>query len=100
METKTTTEYEKRDVVTSTIQSTLLLFFILFTLVFIDTFVHEGAHVISNLSHGLTIQLFFAHPFTMNGFVSIAGSGSLTVWDFAAGHVATVLISLPLFILL
>lgn len=100
METKTTTEYEKRNVDASTIRSMLLLFFILFTLVFIDTLVHEGAHLISNLSHGLTIQLFFAHPFTMNGFVSIVGPGSSTVWDFAAGHIATVLISLPLFILL
>ncbi|MFW9958535.1 MAG: hypothetical protein ACFFCT_10730 [Candidatus Odinarchaeota archaeon] len=100
METKTDTEHQARNVVTSTIQSTLLLFFILFPMIFIDSLIHEGAHLLASWSPEVTVYLFYVHPFSMDGFVFVYGFGGFTVWELAAGHVTPVLISLPLFLLL
>jgi hypothetical protein len=69
-------------------------------MLFMDNLIHEGAYALSNLAHGLTVRLFYAHPFSMMGFVNVYPPGALTVWDYAAGYVATFLISLPLFIYL
>ncbi len=100
METKTNTEHKASNVFTSTLQSTLLLFFIIFPVLFMDTLIHEGAHAIVGLVNGATIHMVYAHPFSMIGFVTAYEPYSPTVWGLAAGHVATILISLPLFIFL
>lgn len=100
MQMEASTEYKASGVFATTIQSTLLLFFTLFPLMFMDMFIHEGAHALSNLAHGLTVRMFYAHPFSMNGFVTSYPPSALTVWDYAGGHVGTVMISLPLFIFL
>jgi hypothetical protein len=100
MQTKANTEHKARGVFTATIQSTLLLFFTLFPLMFMDTLIHEGGHALSNLAHGLAVRLFYVHPFSMNGYTILNLPWALTAWDYAAGHVATFIISLPLFIFL
>jgi hypothetical protein len=70
VQTKVNTEHEARGVFTTTIQSTLLLFFTLFPLMFMHALIHEGAHALSGLAHGVVIRLFYAHPFSMNGYVN------------------------------
>jgi hypothetical protein len=99
-QTKANIEHEARGVITTTIQSTLLLFFTLFPLMFMYTLIHEGAHALSGLSHGEVIRLFYAHPFSMNGYVNPNQLFALTVWGYASGHVLPFLISLPLFVFL
>jgi uncharacterized BrkB/YihY/UPF0761 family membrane protein len=66
-QTKAYTEHEARGVFTTTIQSTLLLFFTLFPLMFMYALIHEGAHALSGLSHREVIRLFYAHPFARMG---------------------------------
>jgi hypothetical protein len=79
MQTQANTEHKARGVLTSTIQSTLLLFFTLFPLMFMDTLIHEGAHALSSLTHGVTVRLFYAHPFSMMGVVNAYPPSALTV---------------------
>ncbi len=53
----------------STAQSTLMLFFLLFPLTFMELILHEGGHALNNLTQGSSIDVFYAHPFTFNGYV-------------------------------
>ncbi|MDR9452087.1 MAG: hypothetical protein RI637_12830, partial [Acidimicrobiia bacterium] len=85
---------------TTTIRSTLLLFLTLLPMMFMFELVHEGAHALSHLAHGGAVRFFSAGPFPMGAYFTPVQPSSLTVWDYASGHVVTLTASLLLFALL
>jgi hypothetical protein len=65
MQTKANSEDRAPSAFTTTMQSTLLLCFTLFLLSFMSVLVHEGAHALSDLAHGVGVRLFYAHPLVL-----------------------------------
>ncbi len=81
---------------TAAIQSTLLLFFLLFLLRFMGLILHEGGHALYLLIRGYSITLY-VHPFAFSGYARpMADFG---VWTHISGSAAAIpaalLISLP-----
>ena len=69
-------------------------------MMFMYELIHEGAHALSHLSHGGVVRFFSAGPFSSGGYVTPVQPSSLTIWDYASGHVVTLTASLLLFALL
>jgi hypothetical protein len=51
------------------IQSALLLFCTLFPLNFLHLIFHEGGHALVDIANGGKVDLFYVHPFALNGYV-------------------------------
>ena len=81
----------------STVQSMLLLFFLLFPLTFMELILHEGGHAVDKLTHGFAINIFYAHPFSFNGYVRPFSDWN-SIWRHASGAVVSILVSLLIFV--
>ena len=92
-------EVEKKtaSLLVSTVLSILLLFFLLFPLTFMELILHEGGHALDKLTHSFAIQIFYAHPFSFNGYVRPFSDWN-SVWRHASGAVVSILVSLLIFI--
>jgi len=62
-------------------------------------FFHEGGHALFNLSKGLPVTLFYAHPFSFVGFIRPMVD-YYNVWQHLSGIVVEVLVSILIFIIL
>ena len=83
----------------STLQPTLLLFLILFPLSFMHLILHEGGHALVHLLLKGKVDVFYAHPFALDGYVRPFLSTN-NLWNHAAGSIAEFLVPLSLFILI
>lgn len=83
---------------TSTIQSTLLLFIILFTVNFMSLTLHEGGHALVHLILGGEVDVFYVHPFALDGYVRPFLDEN-NVWNHAAASIMEISVSLLLFII-
>ncbi len=81
---------------TAAIQSTLLLFCLLFLLRFMGLILHEGGHALYLLLRGFAITLY-VHPFAFSGYAR--PMVDFSVWTHVSGSAvaipAALLISLP-----
>ena len=83
---------------TAIVQSTLLFFLILFPVSFILLLLHEGGHALVNLALGSKVEVFYAHPFALDGYVRPFGAVE-NVWQDAAGNILAHLTTLLIFLL-
>lgn len=90
-------EKKTTNLLISAVQSMLLLFYLLFPLTFMELIVHEGGHAVDKLTHGFAIKIFYAHPFSFNGYVRPFSEVN-SVWRHASGAVVSILISLLIFV--
>jgi hypothetical protein len=80
------------------IQSALLLFCTLFPLNFLTLIFHEGGHALVDIANGGRIDLFYVHPFALNGYVRpISDWGSITM--HVAGGISGLAAALVIFFL-
>ena len=82
----------------STLQSILLLFCLLFPLSFMQLILHEGGHALIHLILGGRIDVFYAHPFALDGYVRPILYWD-NVWTHVSGPVVAILVSLLIFTL-
>jgi len=68
----------------SALQSTFLLFLLLFPVNFMYLLFHEGGHALANLPHRGNSLLLFAHPFSFSGYIMPVFDWN-SVWFHAAG---------------
>ncbi len=54
---------------TEIVQSTLLFTLVLFPVSFMLLLLHEGGHALANLALGSKVEIFYAHPFALDGYV-------------------------------
>lgn len=90
-------EKKTTNLLISAVKSMLLLFFLLFPLTFMELILHEGGHALDKLTHGFAIKIFYAHPFSFNGYVRPFFDLN-TVWGHASGAVVSILVSLLIFV--
>jgi hypothetical protein len=64
-----------------------------------ELILHEGGHALVHLINGEPITIFYAHPFSFNGYVR-PFSNLNSVWRHASGAVASIMVSLLFFVLL
>src|SRR5512139_950225 len=83
---------------TAIVQSTLLFFLVLFPVSFMLLLLHEGGHALANLALGSTEEVFYAHPFALDGYVRPFAAVE-NAWQDAAGNILTHLATLLIFIL-
>jgi hypothetical protein len=85
----------------STFQSFLKLFFALFPIAFVTFFLHEGGHALASIAQEVKITSIrlYIHPFAFSGFSRPIGNW-YSVWTHTSGHLAAILVSLLIFILL
>lgn len=83
---------------TAIVQSTLLFTLVLFPVSFMLLLLHEGGHALVNLALGGKVEVFYAHPFALDGYVRPFAAVE-NVWQDAAGNLLAHLTSLLIFIL-
>ena len=83
---------------TAILQSTLLFFLVLFPVSFMLLLLHEGGHALVNLALGSKVEVLYAHPFALDGYVRPFAAVE-NVWEDAAGNILAHLTSLLIFIL-
>jgi hypothetical protein len=84
---------------TSSLQSTLVVFLLFFPVTFMSMFLHEAGHALVNLIQGDPVRFLYAHPFSFLGYVRPM-SDYYSIWLHASGAVFEILISAVVFILL
>ncbi len=84
---------------TPVLQSTLLLFLSIFPVSFLYLFLHEGGHALVHLILGAEIDVFYVHPFALDGYVRPFLDVE-NVWNDAAGNGVEILVSLLIFLLI
>ncbi len=82
----------------ATIQSTLQFTLVLFPVSFMLLLLHEGGHALMNLALGSKVEVFYAHPFALDGYVRPFAAVE-NVWEDAAGNILAHLMSFLIFIL-
>ena len=85
--------------IVTTLQSTLLVFFLFFPITFMSKFLHEVGHALVNLIEGFPVHFLYAHPFSFLGFVR-PGGNYYNIWGHASGEIFELLVSAVIFILL
>jgi hypothetical protein len=78
-------------------RSFLLLFLLLFPLNFLYLVFHEGGHALQTLFLGGPVDMFYVHPFSLNGYVRPFAFMD-NPWHHAAGPLLGVLASLLIFL--
>ncbi len=80
------------------IQSALLLFFTLFPLSFLCLIFHEGGHALAEVMSGGTVDLFYVHPFSLNGYIRpVSDWGNIGM--HVAGGISGLVVALGIFLL-
>lgn len=83
---------------TAIAQSTLLFFLVLFPVSFMLLLLHEGGHALMILALGSKVEVLYAHPFALDGYVRPFAAVD-NVWHHAAGNILSHLATLLIFIL-
>jgi hypothetical protein len=85
------------DQIVSTARSTLLLFFLMFPLTFVQLILHEGGHALFNLAERVPIDFLYVHPFSFVGFVRPMVNYD-SIWQHVLGIGVELLVSSMVFI--
>jgi hypothetical protein len=97
--TEITIKENTSSTIVTTLQSTLLVFFLFFPITFMSKFLHEVGHALVNLIEGFPVHFLYAHPFSFLGFVR-PGGNYYNIWGHASGEIFELLVSAVIFILL
>jgi len=82
----------------SMLESTILLFLLVYPVYFMFLVFHEGGHALHTLAMGGPVSMFYVHPFPMAGY-ALPPFDWKNVWFHAAGAALVLLVSLLIFTL-